>query len=56
MSSYHTFDEIHEDTPAAIIEIGSLNLDRQILTQEPERIAKGISNGILCYIHNESIP
>ena len=56
MSSYHTFDEIDVDTPAAIIEIGFLNLDRQILTQEPDRIAAGITNGILCYIRNESIP
>lgn len=56
MSSYHAFDEINIDTPAAIIEIGFLNLDRQILTQEPERIASGITNGILCYIRNENIP
>lgn len=56
MSSYHAFDEIDIDTPAAIIEIGFLNLDRQILTQEPDRIAMGITNGILCYIRNESIP
>ena len=56
MSSYHAFDEINIDTPAAIIEIGFLNLDRQILTQEPERIAAGITNGILCYIRNENIP
>jgi N-acetylmuramoyl-L-alanine amidase len=56
MSSYHAFDEIHIDTPAAIIEVGFLNLDRQILTQEPDRIASGISSGILCYIYNENIP
>ena len=56
MSSYHAFDEIDEDTPAIIIEIGFLNLDRQILTQEPDRIADGISKGILCYIYNENIP
>jgi len=56
MSSYHAFDEIDIDTPAAIIETGFLNLDRQILTQEPNRIADGISNGVLCYIYNESIP
>jgi N-acetylmuramoyl-L-alanine amidase len=56
MSSYHAFDEINENTPAAIIEIGFMNLDRQILTQEPDRIALGISNGILCYIRNENIP
>lgn len=56
MSSYHAFDEIDINTPAAIIEVGFLNLDRQILTQEPDRIASGISNGILCYIYNENIP
>jgi len=56
MSSYHAFDEIDIDTPATIIEVGFLNLDRQILTQEPNRIASGISNGLFCYIYNENIP
>ncbi|NUM43222.1 MAG: N-acetylmuramoyl-L-alanine amidase [Anaerolineales bacterium] len=53
MTSYHAFDEIAPETPAAIIEIGFLNLDRQILTQYPESIADGIAQGILCYIRNE---
>ena len=53
MTSYHAFDEIHTDTTAAIIETGFLNLDRQILTQDPGLIASGISSGILCYIRNE---
>ncbi|GAB4578307.1 MAG: hypothetical protein Fur0022_10420 [Anaerolineales bacterium] len=53
MTSYHAFDEIDPETPAAIIEIGFLNLDRQILTQYPESIADGIAQGILCYIRNE---
>ena len=56
MSSYHAFDEIDIDTPAAIIEIGFLNLDRQLLTQDPDRVAAGVSDGILCYIYNENIP
>ncbi len=55
MTEYHAFDEIHPDTPAVIIEIGFMNLDRQILTQNQNEIARGIANGILCYIHNESI-
>ncbi|MCB9134995.1 MAG: N-acetylmuramoyl-L-alanine amidase [Anaerolineales bacterium] len=53
MTSYHAFEEIDPNTPAAIIEIGFLNLDRQILTQYPETIADGIAQGILCYIRNE---
>lgn len=54
MSNYHTFNEISSNTTAAIIETGFLNLDRQVLTQRPELIAEGISQGILCYIYNES--
>jgi N-acetylmuramoyl-L-alanine amidase len=53
MTSYHTFDEIHSDTTAAIIETGFMNLDRQILENQPDLIAQGIVNGILCYIRNE---
>lgn len=53
MSNYHAFEEIHSDTAAAIIETGFLNLDRLILTQQPDLIAQGIANGVLCYIRNE---
>lgn len=55
MTSYHAFDEIHVNTPASIIETGFLNLDRQILTQQPDLIAEGITQGILCYIYNQDI-
>lgn len=55
MSSYHAFEEIHSDTAAAIIETGFMNLDRQILTEHPDLIAKGIAEGVLCYIRNEDI-
>ena len=53
MTSYHAFEEIHTNTAAAIIETGFMNLDRQILTQQPDLIAEGIARGILCYIRNE---
>jgi len=55
MTEYHAFDEINVETPAVIIEIGFMNLDRQILTQDQDVIAKGIADGILCYTLNESI-
>jgi len=55
MSSYHAFGEINADTPAVILETGFLNLDRQILTQQPELIARGVSDGILCFIYNEDV-
>ena len=55
MTSYHAFAEINDNTTAAIIEIGFLNLDRELLTQKPELVAKGIIDGILCYINNEDL-
>lgn len=55
MTSYHSFIEIHSDTTAAIIETGFLNLDRRILTEETDRVAQGITSGILCYLRNEPI-
>lgn len=53
MTEYHAFEEINPETAAAIIETGFMLLDRQILTQQPDKVAEGIANGILCYIYNE---
>ncbi len=55
MTYYHAFDEIHTETTAAIIEMGFLNLDREILTQRPDVVAQGIVDGLLCYILNENV-
>jgi N-acetylmuramoyl-L-alanine amidase len=55
MTSYHAFGEINTETTAAIIETGYLNLDQQILTEQPELIAQGIVDGILCFIRNENL-
>jgi N-acetylmuramoyl-L-alanine amidase len=55
MTSYHAFREINSNTPAAIIETGFLNLDKQILTQKPDVVAKGVTAGLICYAQNESI-
>jgi N-acetylmuramoyl-L-alanine amidase len=56
MTHYHTFREVHSDTTAAIIETGFLNLDRRILTEQPELVAQGVTFGILCYVKNEPVP
>ncbi len=50
MTDYHTFREIHPLTPAAIIELGFLLGDREILTQHPDTLARGITDGILCFL------
>jgi N-acetylmuramoyl-L-alanine amidase len=56
MTRYHAFNEIHTDTTAAIIETGFLNLDRDILTNQTDKVAQGVTAGILCYLRNEDVP
>jgi N-acetylmuramoyl-L-alanine amidase len=55
MTLYHAFDEISPNTPAAIIETGFLYKDYDLLTQEPDKVAAGVVEGILCFVNNESI-
>jgi N-acetylmuramoyl-L-alanine amidase len=55
MSNYHPFDEVNSITPIIIIEAGYLNLDRQILTEQPDLLAFGIYSGIVCYIRGEGV-
>ncbi|NLE43787.1 MAG: hypothetical protein GX620_03600 [Chloroflexi bacterium] len=50
MRRYHLFYEIDKDTPAAIIEIGFMYEDRQLLTGQPDQVAQGIVDGILCFM------
>ena len=55
MREYHAFREIDPSTIAAIIETGFLNLDREILTKQTDRVAAGVVDGILCFANNENI-
>lgn len=55
MTEYHTFYEVNSQTPAAVIETGFLYLDREFLTGQPEDVARGIVEGVLCYVNNEPI-
>ena len=51
MTRYHAFREIASSTPAAIIEIGFLRGDRDLLTQDTALVAQGIVDGIECFIN-----
>jgi N-acetylmuramoyl-L-alanine amidase len=53
MTEYHSFYEIHSQTPAAIIEVGFLYLDQRFLVEQPEKAARGIVDGLLCFVNNE---
>ncbi len=55
MREYHAFSEIDPNTITAIIETGFLNLDREILTEKTDRVAEGVTQGILCFINNENV-
>ncbi|CAG0962346.1 hypothetical protein ANAEL_00703 [Anaerolineales bacterium] len=55
MREYHAFSEIDPNTITAIIETGFLNLDRDILTKQTELVASGVTQGILCFVNNESV-
>ena len=54
MTYYHAYSEINPYTVAGIIEVGFLNLDKEILTTQPELLADGIVSGISCYMNNEA--
>jgi N-acetylmuramoyl-L-alanine amidase len=49
MTDYHNFREIHPLTPGAIIELGFMRADRELLLQ-PERMGQGLVQGLLCFL------
>jgi N-acetylmuramoyl-L-alanine amidase len=51
MTYYHAFSEIDPQTPAAIIEAAFMNMDYQLITENPELIADGIVAGLLCFLN-----
>lgn len=55
MTEYHAFEEISSLTPAVIIEVGFMNLDYKILTEQPDLLADGVTKGILCFLKNEPV-
>ncbi|MDX2161754.1 MAG: N-acetylmuramoyl-L-alanine amidase [bacterium] len=50
MTDYHAFREIHPQTPAAILELGFMRADRDLLTGSAEQLAQGIKEGVLCFV------
>lgn len=50
MTDYHSFREIHPLTPAAIVELGFMLADRDIMTERPDLLVRGITDGIICFL------
>ncbi|GAB5493295.1 MAG: hypothetical protein Phog2KO_35100 [Phototrophicaceae bacterium] len=54
MTDYHTFREINSLTPAAILELGFMRGDRDLLVNQQDVMASGIIEGILCFLNGET--
>ena len=50
MTDYHVWHKIHPLTPGAIIEMGYMLADREILTELPDLLAQSITNGVRCFL------
>lgn len=50
MTDYHAFRKIAPGVPAIIIEVGFMNLDREMITTNADVPATGVTNGILCFL------
>ncbi len=53
MRDYHAFNEIHPLTPGAIIELGFMGADRELLTEDAYHVAQGVAKGIACFLESE---
>ncbi|MHB0856880.1 MAG: N-acetylmuramoyl-L-alanine amidase [Anaerolineae bacterium] len=53
MLLYHALRQIAPETPGAIIECGFLGGDRYLLTQEQDRVAVGIANGLSAFLRDQ---
>ncbi len=53
MTEYHAFGEIDPATPAAIIELGFMGADRDLLTNNSYAVAQGIARGIACFLEGD---
>lgn len=50
MTEYHAFRRIDSQTPAAILELGFLGGDGDLLVNQQELLAQGVADGILCFL------
>jgi N-acetylmuramoyl-L-alanine amidase len=51
MADYHVFRKLGPTTQAVIIEVGFMNLDREMITTNAAVPAQGITNGLLCFVN-----
>jgi N-acetylmuramoyl-L-alanine amidase len=54
MTEYHAFRKIAPTTPAAILELGFLGGDGELLTNGVDQVATGVSDSVQCFLDSES--
>jgi len=54
MREYHALRRIAPETPGAIIECGFMGGDRYLLTEEQDRVAVGIANGLAAFLKEQA--
>lgn len=54
MTNYHAFYEVSPDTPAVIIEVGFMNLDRELLTTNTDPAVIGLIDGVTCFLKSDN--
>lgn len=53
MTEYHAFRKIDPHTPAAIIELGFLGQDREILVNHQDELARGLAAGLQDFLNGQ---
>jgi len=56
MLGYHVFNRIDPQTPAAILEMGFMRGDQDLLTTNSDVVAQGIVDSLLCFLNDELWP
>jgi N-acetylmuramoyl-L-alanine amidase len=56
MTEYHAFRKIAPTTPAAILELGFLGGDQELLTTNIDLAARGVVDSILCFLSRPTSP
>ncbi len=55
MTDYHAFREVAPGTQAAIIEVGFMWLDRDLLTTNTDPVVQGIVDGLHCFLSTATV-
>ncbi len=53
MTEYHAFHRLDPSTPAAIVELGFMGGDRELLTAHQDQVAQGIAEGIASFLSSQ---